>query len=208
MDRKKFFKTGLSKIVEGAIKATEDAVKSASTAIEDRKKDKVNTMLAKEAPLRAKVPKKGLLYPPGALKKVSEFKKKCTGCRECVYACPHNALLPVYQPKLDKDLPFIDVNMTACRLCSDWPCIAACKDKALLPLPESKYPKFGKATFLTNNCLNSDFTNPICKLCIETCPVDKAIQMTDETVQINRSCIGCGLCVQVCPTFPKALQIL
>ena len=209
MDRRQFFKQGFSKLIEGTANIAAEAVESAAKAIkEDRKKDKINSMLAKEPPLKARVPKKGLLSPPGALKKITEFRKACTGCNECIYACPHNALMPVYQPNLKKDLPFIDVNMTACRLCSDWPCIHACKAGALLPLPEGKYPKFGKATFLTHNCLNSDFSIPICKLCTETCPVDKAIEMTEESVVTGKSCTGCGLCVQVCPTFPKALQIL
>jgi len=48
-----------------------------------------------------------------------------------------------------------------------------------------------------------------CKKCINICPVPDAIGINDDrTPFFTEHCNGCGQCVEVCPSFPKAIEIV
>ena len=217
MDRKKFFKQGFSKLLETAVTATQETVKlvteieapvkkksnNSKVSAPSGKKD--NTRKTKDTPTftRSKRPKKGLKYPPGA---IENFLNKCTGCGDCVSNCMFNAIVPVYNERLDKNIPQMDTNMFPCHMCKDWPRISSCKPKALKPLKKNELPSFGKVVFMYDYCLNTDMAEPICSACREICPLE-VIQFKEQNIVFQNICTACGLCVQSCRTFPKALLI-
>ncbi len=73
--------------------------------------------------------------PPGAVEE-ELFLSRCTRCNECIRVCPHYAVRGI-----DSDVeygigtPIIIPEITPCKMCSDFPCISVCKDKALI-MPE------------------------------------------------------------------------
>jgi len=211
MDRKKFFKSGLSKFIEAAVEATEEAARMMTEISpldleknESKRKAKKNNNRKKAAPVtKSRRPKKGLKYPPGA---VENFLIKCTGCGDCIESCPHNAIIPVYNERIKKDIPQMDVNMSPCRMCSDWPCITSCKPKALKPLKKNEMPCFGKIEFIFDFCLNNEMDNPICTACRDICPLG-SISFVPKGINFDKTCTACGICIKSCLTFPKALVV-
>ncbi len=65
--------------------------------------------------------------PPGALPE-EEFLKQCTGCDECMKACPVNVIMIE-----DQELrhPVIYPEKDPCIHCEDTPCIQSCPTGAL-----------------------------------------------------------------------------
>jgi Na+-translocating ferredoxin:NAD+ oxidoreductase RNF subunit RnfB len=85
-------------------------------------------------------------------------------------------------------------------------------------LPADIYPGFGMAVLLQDKCLNdpesrksrnaSQKREPYCRGCVKSCPIE-AVSLTKEKLpEFEDFCTGCGLCVQTCPTDPKAIHIV
>ena len=66
--------------------------------------------------------------PPGALEPDSLFREKCTGCDECMIACPVDV---VEVNDLDARYPIIFSKKAPCIHCEDTPCIKVCPTEAL-----------------------------------------------------------------------------
>ena len=223
MNRKEFFRKGLLKAiltVEEKANQIGDAVRqsladvspnSEGSAIQiDRApssreswKNRPEKNLDVATPVSNWVPK-GLVRPPGAVEE-SEFLHRCTGCGDCIALCPYGVVIPVSIE--GRTTPFLEPNSKACMLCDGYPCISACETKALLPIPEGKYPIFGKAKPIFKHCINAKTGEKTCEACKEACPVPKAVVFKKEKPSFTKACVGCGQCVQVCPSFPKAINI-
>ena len=146
--------------------------------------------------------------PPGALGELA-FLVACTRCGECVKACPPAAIMTLGdQAGLASGTPFLDANKyRPCAACRDTPCISACPTGALLPL-RIEDAVIGSAHLTRDRCLAWEGT--ACDRCLTACPFPDDALLHDEQGRPwidPRHCIGCGLCVAVCPTKPKAIRI-
>jgi ferredoxin-type protein NapG len=142
--------------------------------------------------------------PPGAVDEVS-FLIGCTRCNECISACPVSAI--VHAPARFREAagtPMIDPYTSACIMCEDTPCIAACKPGVL----RADQPrKMGVAWIQTMACLAH--TGSFCTVCSERCPVPGAIEVTAGKPVIRADvCTGCGVCAGVCPAPTNAIVVM
>jgi len=214
MNRKKFFKEGLIQIFKAVKKSKEvqqiipEKIKEVivnNSNIKNTTEEISNLEPNYLKPKRQTF--KNLKHPPGALREKKKFESKCTGCGDCITACPHDVILPLYVDRLNKSLPFMDLNFKACQMCIDYPCIQACKPKALKPFSKKEKPKFGQAKLIFENCLNYTEKNLNCTTCKDSCPVENVVSFSNTKPKFSRNCTGCGQCVMACPTFPKAIVI-
>jgi ferredoxin-type protein NapG len=224
MKRKDLFKKLISKAVTLTVETGEESIrifqehtspKSVSKSHEVDQIDKKEPALPPKTPTKEQQKTKpsksassfrppGLSYPPGAVKK---FLSKCTGCSECVYSCPYGVIFSLKNSANGKNIPYIDVNSNPCRLCEDWPCIKSCDDGALKPVKKKEDVSFGLAKLNFSYCINSQTGEKTCTSCQEVCPIPKTVQFRKNKPNFANSCTGCGLCVQACPTYPKAIVV-
>lgn len=142
--------------------------------------------------------------PPGAVDEVS-FLSGCTRCNDCISACPVGAI--VIAPDRFREAagtPMIDPHASACIMCEDAPCIAACKPGVLRP---DQPRKMGVAWIQTMACLAH--TGSFCTVCSERCPVPNAISLQAGKPTIHaEACTGCGVCAGVCPAPTNAVVVM
>lgn len=141
--------------------------------------------------------------PPGANADDEIFLSDCTKCGDCAKHCPHDAIV-FAGPKFGKNegTPYLRLEEKPCYMCSDFPCIASCKDGALTL--ERKSKPIAKVFVDENLCLNHQGT--LCDECQLRCPTQfHAIKILNRKVYLDESlCSGCGLCVGFCPAEPLA----
>jgi ferredoxin len=138
------------------------------------------------------------LRPPGALD------ERCTRCDECAHTCPPGAIRSVPERYgATAGTPWIDPARAPCQLCSDWPCISACRPAALALEGAAA---MGTAHLVESSCLNR-LGSP-CSVCVEHCPVPGALALRGSLPVVESSlCTGCGLCAHACPAPARALII-
>jgi ferredoxin-type protein NapG len=137
--------------------------------------------------------KTGWLRPPGAVEE-ELFLERCTGCADCVEACPPHAI----QMLLNNDTPVIFPEESPCQLCEDLPCIKVCETDALLPLEGPAQVRMGVAKVLPKICTAGNG----CNSCVSKCPTG-AISMDFTLFQVHVDeglCVGCGVCQYICRT--------
>ena len=145
------------------------------------------------------------IRPPYALDEV-EFLDTCTRCDKCVDACPHDVIF-----LLPTGTPALDLLNKGCRLCADWPCVAACEPGALKfpdtgEFGERPLPRLARVYINTSTCL--PYYGPECGACAASCPVPGALIWNGTRPGIDPAkCTGCGLCREACIVEPKAVEV-
>jgi len=144
--------------------------------------------------------------PPGALPEAS-FLTTCERCHACIEACPNQVLGAITGRGEAVDgtpqMAFADGYCERCRACAE-----ACPTGAIQPAVEGRAADPGVAEVLTSLCLNQHGF-AMCLSCRERCP-EAAIQMIHlglPMVDAER-CTGCGACCFVCPTSPRAIEVI
>ena len=150
-----------------------------------------------------------LLRPPGAQSE-RDFMARCIKCGKCIEACPYVAL-HVAGPTEGSaaGTPCIDAREQACRLCADFPCVAACPTDALRDVSGKHDPHMGYARIEEDVCIA--FQGYRCEVCYRVCPlIDEAIKIDFQNLEgddihtkfipvVDKDvCTGCGLCVERC----------
>ena len=150
-----------------------------------------------------------LLRPPG-IQSERDFMARCIKCGKCIEACPYAALHAAGPMEGSAaGTPCIDAREQACRLCADYPCVAACPTGAIRDVAERKDPHMGYARIDEEVCIA--FLGYRCEVCYRVCPlIDEAITIDFQSREndsiharflptVNKDvCTGCGLCVERC----------
>jgi len=140
------------------------------------------------------------LRPPGAVEE-ELFLDRCTKCGDCLPACPYGSI------KKDQasGYPVLFAKESACYLCDDFPCIAACETEALLPVEDRTEVHMGVAVVSRADCMGDQG----CRFCLAKCPVEAlSVDFIDAyPVVDHEKCVGCGVCEQVCSGVNDRLAI-
>ena len=150
-----------------------------------------------------------LLRPPGAQSE-SDFMARCVKCGKCLEACPYRAVhVAPGNAGAAAGTPVLDAREQACRLCEDFPCVAACPTGALRDVEARADVHMGTAVIEEDLCIALQGMR--CEVCYRVCPlIDEAMTIDYRmregdaihavfAPRIDREkCVGCGLCVERC----------
>lgn len=149
------------------------------------------------------------LRPPGALSDDEAFVKACIGCGLCAEVCPPRCIK--YYDRVGAEqvnTPYINPESKACILCGK--CMEACPTEALTEVPIRQID-MGIAQIDRSACYPW-VDRGICGACVSICPLgEQAIgfKMWNQYRPIvEKGCVGCGLCVEVCPEPSLPLRIV
>jgi ferredoxin len=151
------------------------------------------------APGRAAA-ERNYLRPPGALKDDEAFVAACIGCGLCGEVCPPRCIrFHARDGGAKVNTPYVDPEEKACILCNK--CMEVCPTEALTLTALDKID-MGIAQIDRTACYPW-VDRGVCGACVSICPLgDKAIgfKMWNQYQPIiKQGCVGCGLCVEVCP---------
>ena len=140
------------------------------------------------------------LRPPGALKNELAFIDACIGCGLCGEVCPPRCIkFYKHEGGAKVNTPYINPEQRACILCNK--CMEACPTEALTVIPREKID-MGIAQIDRLACYPW-VDRGICGACAVICPLgEHAIGFDFANIyrpQVRSGCVGCGLCVEVCP---------
>lgn len=149
----------------------------------------------------------GYIYPPG-IDSEDNYLNRCEQSYNCISKCPHESLFVFRENENDKRFgyPVIDPRRSACNLCENFPCIAACESGALQT--EFKNRKLGLAIIDQKSCFA--YNGTFCQACIFNCPLSGEAILADDQSRpvVNQElCTGCGICTQSCPMEKAAIVI-
>ncbi len=138
--------------------------------------------------------------PPGALADTVSFINSCIGCGLCGEICPPRCI-KFHKREGGKNVntPYIDASERACTLCGK--CMEVCPTDALTVTARKKVD-MGVAQIDRSACFPW-VDRGICGACVAACPIGKeAISFkswNQYQPMVHEACVGCGLCVEVCP---------
>ncbi len=147
---------------------------------------------------------KTILRPPCA-GNAKNLSRRCTGCGDCMNACPHNAIIMISNSEKETPLPTIDPEQVPCQMCEEIPCVTVCTTGAMDP---GNNRKIGRARIKKNTCFAHN--GQVCDYCFDRCPQkNKAISMKGRLPVVNdEHCTGCGICVYYCPAAGKGVAVI
>ncbi|HIP69672.1 MAG TPA: 4Fe-4S dicluster domain-containing protein [Chromatiales bacterium] len=147
-----------------------------------------------------RVSSRNYIRPPGALKDDEAFVTACIGCGLCGEVCPPRCIRFHLRDGGNKvNTPYINPAEQACILCNK--CMDVCPTKALTET-SLKEIDMGIAQIDRSACYPW-VDRGICGACVSICPLgDHAIgfkMWNQYRPVVENGCVGCGLCVEVCP---------
>jgi len=149
------------------------------------------------------------LRPPGAIRDEAGFVAACIGCGLCGEVCPPQCIRFFKREAGNAvNTPYIDPEDRACILCDK--CMEICPTPALSEMPREQID-MGIARIDRMACYPW-VDRGICGACVSVCPVgEQAIgyQMWNQyRPVVKQGCVGCGMCVEVCPHPSLPIQIV
>ena len=148
----------------------------------------------------------GGLRPPGA-RPEREFLSLCIKCGRCTASCPYQAIRQSgWEAGLAVGTPVIHPEEIPCYLCMICPDV--CPTGALESVAKEDVD-MGEAVIDTDTCYAH--IGILCRACVDACPFQGTAIKQDlslKPVVDPEFCVGCGLCVPVCPVEPKAIRII
>jgi ferredoxin-type protein NapG len=149
------------------------------------------------------------LRPPGALADDSAFVAACIGCGLCGEVCPPRCIrFHTHDGGVQVNTPYIDPEQKGCILCNK--CIEVCPTEALTVTARDEVD-MGIAEIDRTACYPW-VDRGICGACVSICPLGEnaiGFKMWNQYRPIVRQgCVGCGLCVEVCPHPSKPIWIV
>ncbi|NQV57067.1 MAG: 4Fe-4S dicluster domain-containing protein [Rhodospirillales bacterium] len=144
--------------------------------------------------------RRNYLRPPGALKSDAAFTAACIGCGLCGEVCPPRCIKFHTRDGGGKvNTPYIDPAEKACILCDK--CMQVCPTEALTVTARREID-MGIARIDQTACYPW-VDRGICGACVSICPLGASAiafkQWNQYRPFIKDGCVGCGLCVEVCP---------
>ncbi len=149
------------------------------------------------------------LRPPGALNDDIDFQKACIRCSLCAEVCPP-ACIQFYHldDANNANTPYIEPALRACILCGK--CMEVCPTNALT-VTETRKVNMGRAQIERLACYPW-VDRGICGACVSICPLgETAISFEFANMYrpvVNDDCVGCGLCVEVCPHPSLPIRVI
>lgn len=149
------------------------------------------------------------LRPPGALKNEEDFLKACIGCGLCGEVCPVGAIRFYDRSGGNKiNTPYINPEITACTLTGH--CMKVCPTEAMSVVPIREVT-MGYAQIDRTACYPW-VDRGVCGVCATACPLgEEAIGFAFANIYrpvVKKGCVGCGVCVQVCPHPSLPIKIV
>ena len=150
------------------------------------------------------------LRPPGALKPDPAFVAACIGCGLCGEVCPPRCIR--FHARDGGDMantPYIDPEARGCILCNK--CMEVCPTDALTPVADRWDIDMGIADIDETACYPW-VDRGVCGACATVCPLgEHAIGFDFANMYrpvVRTGCVGCGLCVEICPHPSKPIRIV
>lgn len=149
---------------------------------------------------------------PGALANHDEFIDACIGCGVCGEVCPPRCILfHMNDGGKEANTPYINPVKKGCILCGL--CMEFCPTEALTATPIREI-RMGIAQIDRSACYPW-VDRGLCGACYNVCPLGE-VAIRAEVLGNNRTavpvvqtgCVGCGLCVEVCPEPSLPIKIV
>lgn len=146
---------------------------------------------------------------PGSLEDQQAFLAACIGCGLCGEVCPVRCVKFYKNTEGAKaNTPYIDPAEKGCILCGK--CMTLCPTEALMEMPVRDI-RMGIAQIDRVACYPW-VDRGICGACVGICPLgEAAIGFEFGNIYrpiVKQGCVGCGLCVEVCPEPSLPIRIV